>query len=80
MELRKEDLIGQMSKNVKETIQGKLQDSGLTEMQRGMVAVWMNEMYELGKKHQEAIAILEGSNAGMIANIGKIVQRAAGMM
>lgn len=80
MELRKEDLIGQMSKNVEETIQSRLQDSNLTEMQRGMVAVWMKEMYELGKKHQEAITVLGGSDAGMIANIGKIVQRAAGMV
>lgn len=80
MELRKEDLIGQMGKNVEETIQRRLQNSSLTEMQRGMVAVWMQEMYELGKKHQEAITVLEGSDAGMIANIGKIVQRVAGMM
>lgn len=50
MELRKEDLIGQMSKNVEETIQGKLKNSNLTAMQRGMVAVWLRELYELGKK------------------------------
>lgn len=80
MELRKEDIINQMSKNVEATIQSKLQNSSLTEVQRGMVAVWMKEMYELGKKHQEAITVLEGSDADMIANIGKIVQRAAGMI
>lgn len=70
MELRKEDLIGQMEKNVEETIQSKLQNSSLTEMQRGMISVWLHEMYELGKKHQEAITVLEGSDAGMIAQRG----------
>lgn len=39
MELRKEDIINQMSKNVEATIQGKLQNSSLTEVQRaaGMI-------------------------------------------
>ena len=80
MELRKEDLIGQMSKNVKETIQGKLQNSDLTDMQRGMVAVWMQEMYELGKEHQGTIMMIEGSGDDIISTFGKIVERASGMI
>ena len=80
MELRKEDLIGQMSKNVEETIQSRLQNSSLTEMQRGMVAVWMQEMYELGKKHQGTIMMIEGSGDDIISTFGKIVERATGMI
>lgn len=80
MELRKEDLIGQMEKNVEETIKDKLQNSSLTEMQRGMVAVWMKEIYELGKEHQGTIMIIEGSSDDIISTFGKIVERASGMI